>query len=85
MFLKTAIEESKRNYFSCLSDKLLDRKTKKAHGHDMISIQMLKICDESIWKPPEITVQSCSENEKFPSEWKIANVVPVFRKTISKN
>ena len=25
----------------------------KAHGHDMISIRMLKICDESIRKPLE--------------------------------
>ena len=53
----------------------------KAHGHDMISIQMLKICDESICKPLRIIFRSCLENEKFPSEWKKANVVPVFKKS----
>ena len=27
----------------------------KAHGHDMISIWMIKICDASICKPLELT------------------------------
>ena len=53
----------------------------KAHGHDMISIQMLKICDESICKPLRIIFRPCLENGKFPSEWKKANVVPVFKKS----
>ena len=52
----------------------------KAHGHDMISIRMLKICDESICKPLGIIFRSCLQNGKFPSEWKKANVVPVFKK-----
>ena len=52
----------------------------KAHGHDMISIRMLKICDESICKPLRIIFRSCLDNRKFPSEWKKANVVPVFKK-----
>ena len=51
----------------------------KAHCHDMISIRMLKICDESICKPLGIIFQSCLENGKFPSKWKKANVVPVFK------
>ena len=50
----------------------------KAHGHDIISIGMLKICDESICKPLRIIFQLCLENGKFPSEWKKANVVPIF-------
>ena len=49
----------------------------KAHGHDMMSIQMLKICDESIWKTLGMIFQSCLENGKFPTEWKKTNVVPV--------
>ena len=52
----------------------------KVHGHDMISIRMLKICDESICKPLRIIFRPCLENGKFPSEWKKANVVPVFKK-----
>ena len=47
----------------------------KAHGHDMISIRMLKIYDESICKPLRIIFRSCLENGKFPSEWEKANVV----------
>ena len=46
----------------------------------MISIRMLKICDESIYKPLGVIFRSCLENGKFPSEWKKANVVPAFKK-----
>ena len=52
----------------------------KAHGHDMISIRMLKICGNSIYKSPQLIFQSCIEIGKFPSEWKKANVVPVHKK-----
>ena len=41
---------------------------------------MLKICDESICKPLRMIFRSCLENGKFPSEWKKASVVPVFKK-----
>ena len=51
-----------------------------AHGHDMISIRMLKICGESISKPLEIIFKSCIEKAQFPSEWKKANVIPVQKK-----
>ena len=46
----------------------------------MISIRMLKICDEYICKPLGITFRSCLENGKFPSEWKKTSVVPVLTK-----
>ena len=51
-----------------------------AHGHDMRSIRMLKICKESILKPLEIIFKSCIEKGQFPNEWKKANVVPVHKK-----
>ena len=41
-----------------------------AHGHDMRSIRMLKICKESILKPLEIIFKSCIEKGQFPNEWK---------------
>ena len=50
----------------------------KAHGHDMISILMLKTCGNSIYKPLQLIFRSCIENGKFPFEWK--NVVPVHKK-----
>ena len=42
----------------------------KAHGHDMISSRMMKICDASICKPLELIFTSHLENGKFPTEWK---------------
>ena len=41
---------------------------------------MLKICYESICKPLGIIFRSCLQNGKFPTEWKKAIVVPVFKK-----
>ena len=52
----------------------------KAHGHDLISIHILKICGNSLYKPVHLIIQSCIENGKFPSEWEYANVVPVHEK-----
>ena len=52
----------------------------KAHGRDMISVWMIKICDTSIWRPLKLIFQSCLESGKFPNEWKKANVVPVYKK-----
>ena len=56
----------------------------KVHGYNMMSIRMLKICDESICKPLGIIFRSCLENEKFPTEWGKTNVVPVFKKNPKK-
>ena len=40
----------------------------KAHGHDMISIHMLKICGNSIYKPIQLIFRPCTENGKFQPE-----------------
>ena len=52
----------------------------KAHGHDMISIRMLKICGKSIIKPLLMIYKKCLEKGRFANEWKKANVVPVHKK-----
>ena len=57
----------------------------KAHGHDMISIRMMKICDASICKPLELIFRSCLENGKSRTEWKKANVVPAHKKEDKQN
>ena len=57
----------------------------KAHGHDMISIRMIKICNSSIWKPLELTFRSCLQNGKFSTEWKNGNVVPAHKKGDKQN
>ena len=51
----------------------------KAHGHDNISIRMLKVCGPSIHKPLDIFNQ-CLEIGVFPSEWKKGNIVPIHKK-----
>ena len=46
----------------------------------MLSIRMMKLCGESIYKPLNLIFKSCLETGQFPSDWKKANVVPVFKK-----
>ena len=52
----------------------------KAHGHDLISIRMVKICHNSVCKLLKLIFQSCLESSKFPSKWKKLNVVPIHKK-----
>ena len=54
----------------------------KAHGHGMISIHMLKLCGDSIWKPLEMEIifKNCLKEGIFPDEWKKANIVPIHKK-----
>ena len=42
----------------------------KAHGHDMISIRMLKTCGESVLKPLELIFKHASRVKTFPSNGK---------------
>ena len=42
----------------------------KAHGHDKISIRMLKICGDSICRPINIIFNTYLGTGKFPLEWK---------------
>ena len=52
----------------------------KAHGHDMLSIRMIKLCGNSICKPLSIIFNDCLNKGKFPHEWKKANIVPIHKK-----
>ena len=52
----------------------------KAHGHDMMSICMLKICGDSIYKPSRPIFRACLEHGAFPQNWKKFNVVPIHKK-----
>ena len=52
----------------------------KAHGHDNISIQMLKICDSSIYGPVEFIFKEALSAGLFSSNWKKGNIVPVYKK-----
>ena len=53
--------------------------TNKAHDHD-ISIYMIKLCGDSIYKPIEMIFKSYLNQGILPAEWKKANLVPVNKK-----
>ena len=38
----------------------------KAHGHDMISIRILKLCGGSIYKPLRLIFRACLDQGTFP-------------------
>ena len=42
----------------------------KTHGHDKISIRMLKLCGDSLCRPLELIFSDCLTNGIFPSNWK---------------
>ena len=46
----------------------------------MLSIRMLKTCDDSLCGQLGLIFPSCFENGKFPFEWIKANVVPTYKK-----
>ena len=52
----------------------------KAHGHDKISIRMIKICGKSICKPLQLIFSQCIDTGSFLLEWKKSNVVSVHKK-----
>ena len=83
---KLPIDSSKRrnNFLSTLSftkddiaNTIKNLNPNKAHGFDMISIRMLKICGDSILKPLKLIFKSYIESGKFPIEWEKTNVFPV--------
>ena len=52
----------------------------KDHGHDKISIRMIKICGKLICKPLQLLFNQCIDTSSFPLEWKKANIVPIHKK-----
>ena len=52
----------------------------KAHGHDMISIGMLKTYSESVHEPLEYIFRASLNDESSPTEWKKAIVVPINKR-----
>ena len=54
--------------------------TSKAHGHNDISIRMLKICDSAIIKPLSIIYRNCISQNTFPDMWKKSNICPIHKK-----
>ena len=46
----------------------------KSHGHDNISIRMLKICGDIISKSLEMIFSQALTSGLFPSEWEKSNI-----------
>jgi hypothetical protein len=53
---------------------------KKASGPDKISHKMLKITPEKIAEPLQIIFSKSLRQGKYPSSWKIAHVIVIFKK-----
>ena len=57
----------------------------KSHGHDDVSIRMIKIYDSALVKPFSIIFNNCVRTGTFPCIWKKSNVIPVHKKMISSS
>ena len=57
----------------------------KAHGHDNISICMIKICGDSIYKLLEIVFGRIFLTNVCASEWKNGTNAPVHKKSDKQN
>jgi len=54
--------------------------SKKATGYDGLSVKMLKLAEPVISKPLTKLINKSIENSQFPSNFKIAQVAPIFKK-----
>ena len=52
----------------------------KARGSDGISGQMLLLCDKSVVLPLKIIFQNILVSSSYPDMWKLANLIPIFKK-----
>ena len=52
----------------------------KAHGHDNISIRMLKICDSEVVEPLSLTYKNCVDSGISPDKWKRSHSIPTYEK-----
>ena len=51
----------------------------KAHGHDDISIRMLKNCDSVLTEPLSIIFNNCIDHGVFPDTWKMPHIIPIHK------
>ena len=52
----------------------------KAHGHDGISIRMIKICDKSLLKPQILLFENSTKSSCYTDIKKRSNIIPVHGK-----
>ena len=65
-----------------LTDNRIDHITMQCNetGSDGISGQMLSLCDNSVVLPLKIISQNILVASTYPDTWKLANVIPIFKK-----
>jgi hypothetical protein len=63
-----------------VSKQIKGMNSKKATGHDNISVKMMKIASPVIAQPVADLVNRCLEESVFPDNMKVAQVVPVHKK-----
>ena len=51
----------------------------EAHGHNDISIRMLKICDTVVTKSLSILINNCVDCGIFPDTWKMSHIIPTYK------
>ena len=52
----------------------------KAHGPDMISVRMIKLCGNDLCVPLRLIFDNILLSGIFPKQWKRENVTPVLKK-----
>ena len=57
--------------------------SKKATGHDGLSVKMIKLAEPIITKPLTKLINKSIENSQFPKSFKIAQVAPIYKKKSS--
>ena len=53
----------------------------KTHGHDDISIRMIKSCDKSLFQLLTLLFHNSTKLSCYPDIWKISNIIPVHKKS----
>ena len=80
----TFFTDKRINYVTIDNDQIISLIRKidpnKATGPDGISGQMLPLCDESVVLPLQIIFTNILSTSIYPDMWKIANVIPIFKK-----
>ena len=78
------LTQSRLNFINFNEDEILKviraLNIHKAHGHDDISIRMIKICDKSLLKPLIILFENSIKSSFYPDIWKRSNIIPVHKK-----
>ena len=52
----------------------------KASGPDVISHKMFELCPNNITLPLQIIFNKSLQQSKYPTNWKLAHVIPLFKK-----